>query len=158
MKRGFISALSMLTGTAVGVGVVKKVTEDKLKKAEKMSDKYLELFLMMNLWVKVKQEGKNLSSYFEKRGYANIAIYGMSHAGETLVDELRDTDTHVVYGIDKNVGAVHSDIDMFSLDDNFEKVDAVVVTAITFFNEIAEQLVEKINCPIISLEDVLYEV
>lgn len=158
MKKGFVSLISMLTGMAVGVGVAGKATGDKLKKAEKMSDKHLELFLMMNLWVRVKQEGKNLSSYFKKNGYSNIAIYGMSHAGETLVDELRHTDTHVAYGIDKNVGTTYSDIDMFSLNDDFEEVDAVVVTAITFFDEIAEQLAKKVNCPIISLEDILYEV
>ena len=39
-----------------------------------------------------------------------------------------------------------------------ETVDAVVVTAITFFDEIEERLSEKVDCPIISLEDILYEV
>jgi hypothetical protein len=37
-------------------------------------------------------------------------------------------------------------------------VDAIVVTAITFFDEIEEKLSEKIDCPIISLDDILYEV
>ena len=45
-----------------------------------------------------------------------------------------------------------------SIDDDLEEVDAVVVTAITFFDEIEEKLSQKIDCPIISLEDILYEI
>ena len=42
-------------------------------------------------------------------------------------------------------------------DDTFPKVDAVVVTAITFFDEIKMELSKKLECPIISLEEILYE-
>ena len=44
------------------------------------------------------------------------------------------------------------------MEDDLKPVDAIVVTAITFFDEIKEKLSEKIDCPIISLEDILYEV
>ena len=113
---------------------------------------------MMNQWVKVKQEGKNLSAYFEKNGYKKIAIYGMSYAGETLVDELKETEVQIAYAIDKNANSIYSDINVITMDDNLEDVDAIVVTAITFFDEIEEQLQSKVSCPIISLEDILYEI
>jgi hypothetical protein len=113
---------------------------------------------MMNQWVKVKQEGKNLASYFEKNGYKKIAVYGMSYAGETLLDELKDTDIKVAYGIDQKADSIYTDVDIVTMDDDFEEVDAVVVTAITFFDEIEDRLSEKVDCPIISLEDILYEV
>lgn len=157
MKKGVISALSMLTGAVAGAGAVGKIQGDKLEKAQAMSNKHLSLFLMMNQWVKVKQEGKNLSSYFDENGYKKIAIYGMSYAGETLIDELRDTDVQVAYGIDRNAGSIYADVDIVTLDDSLENVDAIVVTAITFFDEVEELLAEKIDCPIISLEDILYE-
>lgn len=82
----------------------------------------------------------------------------MSYVGETLVDELKKTDIEVVYGIDKNVDFVYSNVDIVSVEDNLDPVDAVVVTAITFFDEIEEQLVQKMECPVISLENILYEV
>lgn len=158
MKKPFISILSAITGAALGAGTVGKVTEGKISKIKEMSDKHLALFLMMNQWVKVKQEGKNLASYFEKNGYKNIAIYGMSYAGETLIDELKDTNISVAYAIDKNADAIYADVDVVTMEDDLELVDAVVVTAITFFDEIEEKLSEKMDCPIISLEDLLYEV
>ncbi len=158
MKKSVVSILSMLTGVATGAGIVGRIQGDKINKAQKMSDKHLSLFLMMNQWIKVKQEGKNLYSYFAKNGYKRIAIYGMSYAGETLVDELKDSEVEVVYGIDKRADSLYTGIDIVSVDDSLEDVDAVIVTAITFFDEIEEKLSEKLDCPIISLEDILYEV
>jgi len=158
MNKAIISVLSAAVGAAAGAAAVgKKVTGEKVK-VKQMSDKHLALFLMMNQWVKVKQEGKNLAEYFEKNGYKNIAVYGMSYAGETLLDELKNSDVCVKYAIDKRADRIYADVDVITLEDDLQEVDAVVVTAITFFDEISEMLEEKFDCPIISLEDVLYEV
>lgn len=162
MKKRTIIVLSALVGalvgTVAGAGAVAKVTVGSDEKAKELSEKHLALFLMMNQWVKVKQEGKNLSSYFEKNGYKKIAIYGMSYAGETLLDELKGSGIELAYCIDKNADGIYVDLDVVSVDDSLEDVDAVVVTAITFFDEIKETLVKKLNCEIISLEDILYEI
>lgn len=45
-----------------------------------------------------------------------------------------------------------------TMDDSLDKVDAVVVTSITFFDEVEEILSRKVDCPILFLEDILYEV
>lgn len=158
MKKGIISILCAVSGAVIGAGVVGKKAAGETEKAKTMSDKHLALFLMMNQWVKVKQQGKNLSSYFEKNQYKKIAVYGMSYAGKTLVDELKGTGITVAYGIDKKTDSIYADVDIVSVEDILEDVDVVVVTAITFFDEIEEKLAAKLDCPIISLEDVLYEV
>ncbi len=162
MKKGIIGVLSLLTGAAVGAaaGAVSagKNAGEKINSRQELADKHLALYLMMNQWVKVKQEGKNLSSYFEKNGYKKIAIYGMNYVGETLLEELKGTGVEVAYAIDKNAERIYADIDVYTPDDDLGQVDAVVVTAITFFDEIEELLSDKTDCPAISLEDVLYEV
>lgn len=157
MKKGLVSVLSGLAGAVAGAAAAGKVTGKSLEKAKFMSNKHLALFLMMNQWVKVKQEGKNLSAYFEKNGYKKIAIYGMSYVGETLIEELRGGDITVAYAIDKNADSIYADVNVVSMDDPLDEVDAIVVTAITFFDEIEEKLSEKNDCPRISLEDILYE-
>lgn len=158
MNKTFVSIVSALAGAAAGASVVKKSAAEETEKARARSDKHLDLFVMMNQWVKVKQKGKNLSEYFIKNGYKKIAIYGMSYAGETLVDELEGTQIEVAYGIDRNADSIYSDLDIVSMEDDLAEVDAVVVTAISFFDEIEKQLSQKIDCPVISLEDILYEV
>lgn len=158
MKRGAISLISLLSGAAISAGVIGKVVIGETEKAKNMSNKHLALFLMMNQWVKVKQEGKKLSDYFEKNGYKKIAIYGMSYAGVTLFEELKGTKTLVAYGIDINADSIYSDLDIFSVEEELPGVDAIIVTAITFFDEIKEQLSMKGDWPILSLEDILYEI
>ena len=157
MKKGLISAVSAIAGVVAGAVAVEKMERKETNKERNLSDKHLALFLMMNQWVKVKQEGKKLSEYFEKNGYKRIAVYGMSYAGETLVNELRDTGVEIVYGIDNNVSSVYAEMDIVSADDSLDEVDAVVVTAITFFYEIEKKLSQKLDCPIISLENILLE-
>lgn len=157
MKKIGISVVSAIAGAALGAGAAMKTSLSKTQKAQSMSDKHLALFLMMNQWVKIKQEGRNLASYFDKQDYKRIAIYGVSYAGETLIDELKGTDIIIAYGIDKNADSIYADVDIVSMEDVLDEVDAVVVTAITFFDEIETKLSEKLDCPILSLEDILYD-
>lgn len=135
-----------------------EVQYEKKLNIQQDRDKCLALFLMMNEWVKVKQDGKNLVSYFEKNGYKRIAIYGMSHVGKILLGEINGTSIQVAYGIDQNADEINAEIDILSMGDDLEPVDAVVVSSITFFDEIKEKLGKKIKCPIISLKDILAEV
>lgn len=158
MNKGIISVLSAMAGVAIGAGAVETINARKREKLRDISDKHLALFLMMNQWVNVKQEGKNLSQYFSKNDYKKIAIYGMSYAGETLINELKATEIEVLYGIDQNADKIHSSIDVFSMNEPLDEVDAVVVTPIMFFDEISDSLSQKMNCPIICLEDILYEI
>ena len=41
--------------------------------------------------------------------------------------------------------------------DSLEAVDVIVVTPITSFFEIEDELSKKVSCPIISIEDVIFD-
>jgi len=157
MKKGTISILSALLGAGAGAAGMGRSIGKRVEQERQMSDKHLSLFLMMNKWVKVKQEGKCLASYFEKKNFHEIAIYGMSYAGETFAEELNGSGIKIRYGIDQKADTIYSEFDIVSPDEDLEEVDAVVVTSITFFTEIEKKLRGKISCPIISLEDILYD-
>lgn len=157
MKKGVLGILSVCAGAAAGTAVVGRVLKRRIKEIQDKSDKHLSLFLMMNQWVKVKQAGKSLAEYFEWEGYQQIAVYGMHYAGETLIEELAGSNIEVKYGIDRNADQIYAGIPIVMPDSDLEKVDAVVVTSIHFFEEIKELLNTKINCPIISLEEIIYQ-
>ncbi len=152
----YISILCVVAGVISWAYIVGKNMLEKLDEVRLISDKHLTLFILTVQWIKVKQQGKNVSDFLKEEGYENIAIYGMSYIGERLIDELKNTDINVVYGIDRNINFISSSIDLVSINDNLKAVDAIVVTAVTFFDEIYEELSKKIDCPIISLEDILY--
>ncbi len=158
MNKGIITVVSTVTGAVIGSVFVGKLAYKKVNLLEEKIERYITLFQMMDKWVEIKQEGKNLATYFQKRGYKKIAVYGMSRAGIALCNELENSGITVAYGIDKRADLLYADVDIFSIDNSLELVDAVVVTAVTYFEEIENKVSEKMDCPVISLEDILYEV
>lgn len=157
MKRSIAISLAFIIGMVTGAEKIKKDKKREITKIQNVSDKNLELFLMMNQWVKLKQKRKNVGTYLIQSGYRKIAIYGMSHVGETLLDELKNTEVEVSYAIDRIAGRLYAEVDVFSLEDSLQQVDAVIVTVISCFEEIENELRDKLNCPVISLYDLLYE-
>lgn len=161
MKKGVAAVISLILGAAAGTVSGAAVTGKKFRKRiheyAELSDKHLALYLLMNEWVHIKQDGKSLSDYFEKMHYKKIAVYGMNFVGETLLRELENSGIEVAYAIDKNAEHIFTDVDVISPDDVQEEVDAIVVTPIRYFDSIEEMLQEKVDCPILSIEDIIKE-
>lgn len=162
MNKKVVPVLSALIGMVVGAAagsciLIKKDVESD-NKMSRLAAKHLSLFLLMNQWMKTKQEGKSILSYFTKNGYRTIAIYGMSYVGETLLEELKGAEIEIAYAIDKGAAGISKDIDIVSPEECLGDVDVIVVTAITYFDEIKDNLKERVKCPIVSLEDILYEI
>lgn len=158
MKKGALAVLTTLTGAIVGAIGVGSAAKKRTANAQQYADKHLALYLLMNQWVKVKQDNKDISAYLLEQGYRKIAIYGMSYVGETLYRELEGTEIEVVYAIDKKADGRYADVDILSPDDDLPEVDAVIVTPIFFFDDIEELLSSKFDADIISIEDILHEV
>lgn len=128
----------------------------ELKKAKNLSDKHLMLFLLMNEWVKVKQQNKSVENSLIKQGYKRIGIYGMSYAGQRLCDELANTSAEIVCCMDQKSGGAYRGHEIVTAKECPNGVDAVIVTPIFYYDEIKQQLERSINAKIISLEEVIY--
>lgn len=126
-------------------------------KQKKQSDKFREHFQILNHWFMNYQRGNTVGQYLLKRGYNRVAIYGFGALGERLYQELLNSEVTVVYGIDKSVVSENTDFTIVSSPDMSKEIDAVIITVITDFCDIALDLREKVKCPIISLEEVIYE-
>lgn len=126
-------------------------------KQKKQSDKFREHFQILNHWFMNYQKGNTVGQYLLRRGYNKIAIYGFGALGERLYQELLDSEVSVVYGIDRKVVSEDTDFTIVPSPDTSKEVDAIIITAITDFIDIATDLREKVKCPIISLEEAIYE-
>lgn len=156
-KPSIISILGTIAILTISNCIIYKKGKKKQTELAELADKHKDLFLMMNQWVKTKQEGKSIDSYLKNKGYKKIAIYGMSFVGETLLRELKRSEIEVKYGIDKNAKGIYADVNLVTLEDSFDEVDAIVVTAISYFDEIRKSISKKIDCDIVSLENILYD-
>lgn len=152
MKKVIIASISLLTGATLAGSLMKK----PIKYNEQKAFKFKAYYNMLNQWLSFKQNGKGLESYFIKKGYEEIAIYGMGEVGNRLYDELKATRIKVQYVIDKNAENTYSELDVYNLEDDLPNVDAIIVSPVFAFNEIKEQLSKKVDFPIINLEDVVY--
>ena len=158
MKKGFVALLSALVGAGIGVAGDSYFKSKIISKNNERVNKFKSYYNILNQWLVLLHEGKNIEQYFKKNQYHKIAIYGMGEIGNRLYEELKDSSIEVAYAIDKNAGSAYAHLEVYSLEDEFEEVDAIVVTTAFAFEEIKDKLENKINCPIISLEDVVFEV
>lgn len=98
-----------------------------------------------------------MEEYFVREGYNNIIIYGMVEVGNRLFRKLEESRVTVKYCMDSDAPVMDSNMKGVS-EDSIEGVDAVVVTAMFAFDEIEEKLHKIVDCPVISLEEVVFGV
>ncbi len=157
MKK-IIPVLTTITGALAGGAAVNYINQKELKAKQESLIKMSEFYNILVTWLEVKQQGKSLEQYFKRNNYKTVAIYGMKELGERLYAELKDSEIEVKYAIDKDKEKLLADIDIYSPDEQMEPVDVIVVTAIHYFGEIEREMSQYADCPVISLEDVIYEI
>ena len=120
--------------------------------------KYKHYYNLLNKWIVLVHKGLSIEKYFLKYKLNNIAIYGMGEIGTRLYEELIHTNISIKYAIDSNVTRYSDIIKVVSLDDVLEPVDAIVVTTLSFFNEVYKKIKKKVDYRIISLDSIISEV
>jgi hypothetical protein len=131
----------------------------KLQAVKADRNKLFEYYQFLNHWLEIKNEGKTIASYFEDMGYSHIAVYGMAELGNRLMEELEGSSVCVDYGIDRDVCcSIARTGEIYFPEDELPQTDAIIVTPYSAFGEIKTMLEEKVKCPIISLEEVVWSV
>lgn len=126
------------------------------KNKDKTTLKYKTYYKMMLAWMEALENGLSLESFFKERGFYHIAVYGGKDTGRYLIRQLQDTNIEVKYIIDRSM--ISGSFNMLSIyrpDEILPEIDAVIVTPVWDFDQIKKQLVNRVECPIISLEEVI---
>lgn len=156
-KRKISVICAAISGAAAGGLAAAGVCNRRNKKALLKRDKFKQYYHLLNQWFAMKQRKESIEPYFIEKGYRKIAIYGLGELGNRLYEELKDSAIEVKYAIDKHADSIYTDLEIRSPDEKWESADAVVVTAVYDFKEIHKKIAKKIDCPVISLEEVIYE-
>lgn len=112
-------------------------------------------YSFMSRWMGILEYGYKLQEFFEDSQYDSIVIYGCGPMGKHLVRQLARSKVQVKAFIDKSAPGMYQDIEIVASVNEIGKVDAIVVTPILEYCEIKNKLKEAVDCPIISLEEVL---
>lgn len=129
-----------------------KTVEDFWNKGEQYRLQFNENIL--NAWLIAKNQNKNFEDFFVKRGYRNIAVYGMGYLGDRLLEELEDSKVKVKYGIDRDM-IEKGELSVYTIEDEFPKADVIIVTVVHLFFDIRYELRKRTDIPVVSLEEIL---
>ncbi|GFI09521.1 hypothetical protein IMSAGC007_01984 [Lachnospiraceae bacterium] len=158
MKNRNQLALGFLLGAATAGICLLSLQQHCINSWMERAEKSRGLFRLMDQWVNVKQEKKNIDEYFRKYHYKRIAIYGMGYVGQRLLKELKNSEVEIAYGIDRNAENIDTEIKMVTIKEELADIDAVVITLIDEFDGVKEVLSEQLSCPIIAIEDIINEI
>ena len=127
------------------------------KNKDRTVAKYKSYYLLVLKWLTNLENGQRICDYLERKGYTSIAVYGDGDIGEHLIRQLYETDISVKYVIDKMLFRPKAhQIPTYSMtDEKLPEVNAIIVTPIWDYENIREELLEKVNYPIISIKDMI---
>ena len=142
------------------LGILRREEERQWERGEF----YLASKKCLELWIRKKNEGKEVVSFFQNRGIKRVAIDGLSQTGRLLYEELRKTEVAVVCGIDRSKNYSVNRLPTIRLDavtpeGLLKDVELVVVIPIYDFPSIYDTLNEKLHgrIPIVGLDEILCE-
>ncbi len=157
---GYLEAVKQVKGDLELISVIEQEESSVNKQLESMiaqDGKEKLYFYLLDQWMFLRGKGINLSRYLERYGFRRVAIYGVGNMGKHLITELSESSICIEYGIDKRQDIRYSDIEVKSIEDDLPEVDAVIVTAVFYFDEIWSLLRSKVDFPIVSLEEIISE-
>ena len=146
-----------------GVDIRDEINQMRMKEKQHQElyqyfDKTYKNYGVLKEWLLLHIKEKRISDYFDRNNYHKIAVYGMAELGQFFVMELENSGLDVKYGIDRRAETIAAEIPVLTLEDDLPPVDVVIVTAVYYFNQIADCLKDKLECPVISIEDILYSI
>ena len=117
--------------------------------------KFEEFYWVLVRWIKGRNKGASVAQLVKKFGEKRVAIYGMKELGALLLEEFTNEGVDVVYAIDNNADNIYLPIDIYKMSEDLPDADIIIVTAIHYFDEIKDSIDRKMNCQVISLNDLV---
>jgi len=111
----------------------------------------------MTNWNDLKISNHNLGDFLYEKSYRNIIIYGFGRNGHMFYRDILNSKINCVGIIDKSykINEQNEQIKILILNEQFPKCDVVIVTVIDKYSEIYNDIKNKVECPIISLYEVI---
>lgn len=129
---------------------------DEMLQLTAMNKRYRGYWQILSDWINLNEDGKTITQYLKDNHMHKVAIYGMGMLGTLLYKELSKNNIEVVYCIDQDrTKADKFDVPVFSLNDDLQPVDLIIVTVDYAYESIKSKLREKGKFNIIALKELV---
>lgn len=153
-----IDVIGIVFGIVLSYRILEKRYKKKYKEIMRLSDKHLEMFLVMDRWFQNELSGKKIATYLKENNFYNITIYGMGYIGMSLFDYLTKEGFEINNLIDQKKNKSVNGIRIRTINEEYVSTDVIIVTAIYYFEELEDKLKEKFREPILSFADIVYKI
>lgn len=152
----FIICCSLIIVLSIWIYFLQKRQSKILRQLDDTSKSNNKNWMNYNMGVKLLNESSiEIAKRLKQKGFSNVAVYGMGPIGRYVVKELMKNDIEVSYAIDQNAELIYADVSVYNSKDILPRTDAVIVTAIYYYEEIKDTIENKVKCPVVSLYDFL---
>lgn len=151
-----ICLIGFIIGFYLGVKWLGKQYDIHCEKIEKNADKFADYYSMLLQWLKMKQDDKTIADYFVKNDYKHVAVYGMNDFAYALIKELKKLNIEIAFCIDRNADNLFVEHDVFRPDEDLPEADVCIVALPELYDDIRKMLEKKMNCSIVSIENVIW--
>lgn len=133
MRDSYVEAFTCLTP--------EKMPDDSSIELEHRLQKSILFYWVLTRWLGNMIDENGVAERISAMGYSTVAVYGYAEIGKLLCRELQKTEVEVVYVLDKKVKATEwNDVPVYAPGKGLPEVDAVIVTAVYYYEEIEKEL------------------
>lgn len=148
----YLEAIKNASGTYKEIKFDKRVVVNN-DNSKRVISRYRGYWTLYDKWLSKLESNHRIEDYFLKMGYKKIAIYGIGMIGKHLINEI-DEDL-ILYGIDQKGNELKMNFPIYYPNEKLPEVDVVVVTIVSDFYHILKNLEGIVNCPVVSIEEVV---
>lgn len=132
------------------------VNEGLRKQIQFHKKHYFKMEYIYNIFdqlLNLTESGQSIGTMLCENGYDRIAIYGLGGIGKHIVEELRNTNVQVIYGIDQNAHSLKFSFPVYTIENVLPKVDLILITIKD--DKVRKRLCEKCECPVVTISEIL---
>lgn len=133
--------------------------EKHIEKEESLQNSLMAInkkYNIINKWYSLAEKDILLADYLDICGYKDIAIYGLGVMGNHLISDISKSTLNILYGIDQKADNKAFDFAVYTLQEDLPRADVIVVALAGNCDEVIDSIQNKVDVPVISLEELLY--
>lgn len=107
-------------------------------------------------WLAQTLQGQNPADIFKKASIKTVAIYGAGYIGKSICKLMKNTDTQVVFYLDRNADYINLEIPAYTIENSPERVGGIIISLFKEAESIKADLKKKYDCPIYTIREILH--
>lgn len=159
MLRSEDEMLGVIRAGSVLDGVMLRKLEDLIASEQqrhiRILERYRSMFFIYDRWMDLEWRRGSISGYLYSQGIRRAAVYGMGHIGRQLAHRLLGTQVLLAGAIDRDAGAIDSDVRIVGLEEFDEETDLIVVAVADDTESILRDIRERTGARAVTMRQLL---